>query len=109
MDRTISPEELFVIREDCAVADEVLYWSNRDGFVSLETADLFPINLKDKITLPVGGRWVPLTNVMSSRIVELLEDAREHVEASYHRDCHQDLVASDKRLLDSIDEVLNNR
>lgn len=38
--------------------DQDLYWSNEDGWVSLNMADLFSNEEKDRYNLPVGGSWL---------------------------------------------------
>lgn len=39
-------------------AAEELWWSNEDGWVSLETATLFSLEDRLSLHLPIGGMWI---------------------------------------------------
>lgn len=36
---------------------EPLYWSNREGWVLVEQADLFTGGERESVNLPLGGAW----------------------------------------------------
>jgi hypothetical protein len=49
----------YVIRACRETDDEgrPLYWSNRDGWVSRDSADQFTEDDRERLTLPWGGCW----------------------------------------------------
>lgn len=52
--------DLFMIRSSGEIDEETkkpLYWSNGDGWVDRDSADLFSWYGKKRFNLPVGGIW----------------------------------------------------
>ena len=51
---------LEIIQHKGLVDGEQLFWSNRDGWGSFESATVFTQQEKEKLNLPVGGEWADL-------------------------------------------------
>ena len=41
----------------CNVNDDELYWSNEDGWVDINSSDIFTDEERNKVNLPMEGRW----------------------------------------------------
>jgi hypothetical protein len=55
------PVEYYVIRNtdpDGFDFDGNLYWSNADGWVTIDDADTFSVQDTKELLLPMGGEWV---------------------------------------------------
>lgn len=53
-------ENLYVIVDEMTLAKEPLFWSNESGFGYLSTASFFTKEEGRHLSMPIGGKWVPL-------------------------------------------------
>jgi hypothetical protein len=55
----MSKSQTYIIRDTVAVYDgEHSYWSNVDGWVAIQDADVFTEQERAELNLPVGGEWI---------------------------------------------------
>ena len=58
--RLKNPAKWAIYNTNWRTSGELLFWSNSDGWVALETATVFSNEEKGKVNLPVAGYWIAL-------------------------------------------------
>lgn len=46
-----------------------LYWSNEDGWGSIDTATVFTSDERDRLRLPIDGVWIPRSGIVSTSTI----------------------------------------
>lgn len=54
--------------------DPTTFWSNEDGWVDQDSADLFSRDEQTYLTLPVEGYWVPLWSMDLIQFARLIDE-----------------------------------